>query len=344
MTEFRPIFIVGVPRSGTTLLRVLLGAHSFVLGLPETPWLMGSYGDPVSLRALLTALAEDPMGLVKNVKGTEPADISSAGRAFLEALIGPCLERRGKKFVVFKTPDDIKFLEFLVALFPQAYFIHICRDGRDVALSHVAKKGRWLPRHIELGGVDFFNVFQRWHDWETKARTVLAESGAPSIFLRYEDLVTRPEAELRRLCEFLGLPFEPMMLRYTAADVDFPNWEAGSTDVRAKRDVSSAAVARWRHARRTPAFVYALTRHDRYLAELGYEPSRLELTAWQHVIGALYPWFAPAAGLIDRVADEFMHFRGRLRLRSRIRSLLEKHLPDSALRRLWTRTLSDTSP
>ena len=49
---FSPIFIVGVPRSGTTLLRVLLDSHSGILALPETPWLSGAYGGPLSLRQL----------------------------------------------------------------------------------------------------------------------------------------------------------------------------------------------------------------------------------------------------------------------------------------------------
>jgi hypothetical protein len=340
MANFRPIIIVGVPRSGTTLLRVLLGAHPLVLGLPETPWLLGSYGDGASLRALLTSLAEDPMGVVKNVKGTDASDVFDAGRAFLEALFAPCLARRRKKFVVLKTPDDIKFLEFLVALFPDAYYVHICRDGRDVALSYVAKKGRWFPRHDGRGGVDFFTMLRRWHVWESKARRILA-GGVPGLRLRYEDLVTRPEAEVRRLCDFLGLPFEPGMLRFAEADLDYPSWEAGSSDVRATKSVDAASVGRWRQARRTPAFVYALTRHDRYLTDLGFEPSRLAFTAPQRLAAALYPWLAPLASFIDYAAEEAKRLRARLRLRSRILSLLERRGAPRALR---DETLSDTSP
>lgn len=343
MADFRPIFIVGVPRSGTTLLRVLLGAHSLVLGLPETPWLLSSYGDAASLRALLTVLAEDRMGLVKNVKGAEAADVYDAGRAFLDALFKPCLARREKKLVVFKTPDDIKFLEFLITLFPQARYIHICRDGRDVALSYVAKKGRWFARRSERRSVDFFSMFRRWHDWESRARAILAASSVSSMSLRYEALVSQPEAEIRRICDFLHLPFEPAMLRFAEADVDYPAWEAGSTDVRSSAAITSGSIGRWRHARRTPALVHALTRHDDYLVDLGYQPSRLELTPLQRLGGALYPWFAPATSLVDGVADEFMRIRGKLRMRSRILSLLEKRRPASALRRLRDRTLSDTS-
>jgi hypothetical protein len=341
VANFRPIIIVGVPRSGTTLLRVLLGAHSLVLGLPETPWLLGAYGDGASLRAFLTVLADAPTGYVANVKGAQAADVFEAGRAFVEALVRPALARRGKERVVLKTPDDIRFLEFLAALFPDACYVHICRDGRDVALSYVAKKGRWFPRHDGRGGVDFFTMLRRWHAWESKARRILAGGGVSSLCLRYEDLVTRPEAEVRRLCDFLGLPFEPAMLRFAEADLDYPSWEAGSSDVRASKSISADSVGRWRQAPRTPAFVYALTRHDRYLTDLGFEPSRLAFTAPQRLAGALYPWLAPLASFIDYAAEEAKRLRGRLRLRSRILSLLERR---TTPRTLGDETLSDTSP
>src|SRR5438046_2599807 len=64
---FAPIFIIGVPRSGTTLLRVLLDSHSEIAGLPETPWLLGAYGSEISLKAMLSGLIDGPYGAVRNV-------------------------------------------------------------------------------------------------------------------------------------------------------------------------------------------------------------------------------------------------------------------------------------
>jgi hypothetical protein len=343
MTGFRPIFVLGVPRSGTTLLRVILGAHPLVLGLPETPWLLGSYGEGASLRGLLTLLAEDRTGIVQNVAGVQKADVYGAGRAFLEAMFAPILARRGKKLIAFKTPDDIKFLEFLVALFPDASYVHICRDGRDVALSYVAKKGSWFARFGEHGGVDFFTMFRRWHDWESKTREILSAGRVSSLSLRYEDLVARPEAEIRRISGFLGIDYDPAMLRIEAANADLPAWEAGSSDVRARRAIGPDSVGRWRQARRTPALVYALTRHGRFLAELGYDPEAPDFTILQRLGGALYPVLAPVRALADRTIDRFMNWRARLRLRSRAANAIEKGLP-AELRRRWSRIIGGTAP
>lgn len=104
-----------------------------------------------------------------------------------------------------KTPSYVSEMDVLWKLFPNAKFIHLVRDGRDVALSlkRVSWGGNHLPRNAE--------------DWRRK--TELAHKmGAmiPGNFLeaRYEDLVRDTEAVLRRICAFLGETFEPQMLRH----------------------------------------------------------------------------------------------------------------------------------
>src|SRR5215472_7987272 len=130
---FAPIFIVGVPRSGTTLLRVLLDSHSEIAALPETPWLLGAYGPDPSLRAVLQGLIDGPYGAVRNISGVDEDDVLAAGSALLERLFAPMLQARNKTHLVLKTPADIRHLDFLIRLLPAARFIHITRDGRDVA-------------------------------------------------------------------------------------------------------------------------------------------------------------------------------------------------------------------
>lgn len=272
---FSPIFIVGVPRSGTTLLRVLLDSHSRILALPETPWISGAYGGPLSLRQLLLDLTEGPYGAARNVAGIARADILAAGASFLEQLFEPALKARGKSVLAFKTPSDIPHLEFITALLPQARYIHITRDGRDVAMSQLAKKGSFF---LELRGyrrLSYANVFRRWVEWEGKARAVLYGGDLKVIHLRYEDLMADPEREMRRVTAFLNLPFEPGMLDYAAQSHDYPKWEAGSTDVVQRRGVSETSVGKWRNTKKSAEVLHTLARYDDFLVSLGYPSSEL---------------------------------------------------------------------
>jgi len=277
---FSPIFIVGVPRSGTTLLRVLLDSHSRILALPETPWISGAYGGPLSLRQLLVDLADGPYGVARNVAGVGRADILSAGAEFLERLFEPALKARGKSVVAFKTPSDIPHLEFMAALLPAARYIHITRDGRDVAMSQLSKKGSFF---LELRGyrsLSYANVFRRWVEWEEKARAVLYRGELKVLHLRYEDLIADPEKEMRRATAFLDLTFEPGMLDYAAKRHDYPKWEAGSTDVVQRQGLSDSSVGKWRKAKKNAEVLHTLARYEHFLVHLGYPSSELE-SGWK---------------------------------------------------------------
>jgi hypothetical protein len=299
---FSPIFIVGVPRSGTTLLRVLLDSHSQILALPETPWVTGAYGGPLSLRQLLLDLAEGPYGAARNVAGIERAHILEAGAGFLEQLFVPALAARNKSVVAFKTPSDIPHLEFLTALLPQARYIHITRDGRDVALSQLAKKGSFF---LELRGyrsLSYANVFRRWVEWEQKARAVLCRDGLNVCHLRYEDLIADPESELRRMMAFLELPFEPRMLDYAAHSHDYPKWEAGSSDVVQRRAVSDASVGKWQRQAKTIEVLHTLTRYDEFLVSLGYPSSGVSPGRVQGLVVAGYGLVRPVLEILALLA------------------------------------------
>jgi hypothetical protein len=296
---FAPIFIVGVPRSGTTLLRVLLDSHSQILALPETPWLLGTYGGDASLRGLLNGLWEGRYGLVRNVAGMEREHVRQAGLDFLDSLFRPVLVRRGKKIVAFKTPADIRHLDFVTEFLPDARYIHITRDGRDVAMSQLAKKGSFFHDLREYRRLSYANVFRRWVDWEQKVRTTLYRGGLKVIHLRYEDLIANPERELRRVMDFLGLPFERTMLDYASQDHDYPAWEAGSTDVAGHSAISAASVAKWRGAKMSVEMLHTLLRYDSFLIELGYPSSQLKPGWGARMAVAGFPLVKP---LLDGVS------------------------------------------
>lgn len=313
--SFSPIFIVGVPRSGTTLLRVLLDSHSQILALPETPWVSGAYGGPLSLRQLLLDLADGPYGAARNVAGIARGDILHAGRIFLEALFAPALAARGKHVVAFKTPSDIPHLEFLTDLLPDARYIHITRDGRDVAMSQLSKKGSFF---LELRGyrsLSYANVFRRWVEWEQMASSILSRNGLRVCHLRYEDLIADTEQQLRRLTDFLDIPFEPRMLDYAAHSHDYPKWEAGSTDVVQRRSVSDSSVGKWQTQAKTAEILHTLKRYDPFLVSLGYPSSDLRPGPGQAALIAGYGLARPLLEIFSLVARRLRPlFRGPVRV------------------------------
>ena len=300
--SFSPIFIVGVPRSGTTLLRVLLDSHSQILALPETPWISGAYGGPLSLRQLLQDLSDGPYGAARNVAGIAPAHILRTGAGFLEQLFEPALKARGKTVLAFKTPSDIPHLEFVTSLLPHARYIHITRDGRDVALSQLAKKGSFFLRLRGYNSLSYGNVFRRWMAWETLARAILNRGDLQVLHLRYEDLVADPAKEMRRITAFVGLAFEPGMLDYAAQSHDYPKWEAGSNDVAARQGLTGKSVEKWRSSKPSIETLYILSRHDDFLVSLGYPSSDLALGPGRRLLLAGYGFVRPPLETMSSIA------------------------------------------
>jgi hypothetical protein len=225
-----------------------------------------------------------------------------AGSVFLEQLLEPALRARGKSVPAFKTPSDIPHLEFITDLLPHARYVHITRDGRDVALSQLSKKGSFF---LELRGyrsLSYANVFRRWVEWEQKARAVLDRGDLKIFHLRYEDLIADTEFELRRLTDFLGLPFEPQMLDYTRHRHDYPEWEAGSSDVVQRRSVSDTSVGKWRRQARTVEVLHTLKRYDPFLVSLGYPSSDLSAGGVQAVLIAGYGLIQPVMDVLSLLA------------------------------------------
>ena len=113
---------------------------------------------------------------------------------------------RGKTRYGNKTPKHVLHMPEIAELFPEARFVHIVRDGRDVALSYLSK---------DFGPSDVRSAADVWRARVERGRADGARLGERRYAeLRYEDLLTDPEAELRTICAFLDLPFDDAMLRY----------------------------------------------------------------------------------------------------------------------------------
>ena len=278
-----PIFIIGVPRSGTTLLRVILDSHPEIAAAPETPWILGSYGPHVSLKKLHEVLTKDPTGPVNNLAGIDDQTLLQAARSYVSTIGHKYLESRNKEILIFKTPDDIRFIEFLFELYPSSKFIHVCRDGRDVAVSTMKHKDDlWNDNsRNNYGEIGYMSVIKRWWSWEKKIRSLLHEKSSYGyITFKYEDIVNSPEESITKACDFIGVEYTPAMLNYNSEEHEYPEWEAGSNDVKGKNNINSSSIGLWKENIPVNIRMKIEEIYGDYLKKLGYEHDELAKEAF----------------------------------------------------------------
>ena len=301
----RPLFLLGVSRSGTTLLRVVLDGSPGV-AIPDesffVPLLARRHGPRVRVAAFLDDLRRIPTiaawGLAAEDVAPRLRDGLGVGAA-IAAVFEAYAEQAGKPRWGDKTPMYMRHLALLERLFPTAQYVHLIRDGRDAATSFLQMPEGTFTRtwaHPE-SAAEFACMWRI----EVRGARALGERVGEGRYLeaRYEDLVAEPERVVRSICDFAGLPFAPAMLEY-----------AGSVDVSAKPHQQrllqppTARVRDWRmEMRDEDARAFERIAGD-LLAELGYEvlapprpPGRsarvalggyrARLGAWNLAVGAL---------------------------------------------------------
>ncbi len=210
--------IVGAPRSGTTLLRFMLDAHPELAIPPETGFFSLDLNLPGSsdldrrefFEAIVGFPADAPAWqdfhippeqFWERLARVEPFTIPAGYRAFYRLYA----ERFGKRRWGDKAPIHCFYMDRIEAALPEAHFIHILRDGRDVCLS---LRPMWFSPGWEVE-----TQARHWCHFVSSAR---AHGAARRRYLeiRYEDLVAQPDAVLRRVCAFVELPYAQAMLDY----------------------------------------------------------------------------------------------------------------------------------
>ena len=214
------MIVLGVGRSGTTLLRVMLDRHS-ELAIPYESFFVPQLAHRHGRRPQLDEFLDD-LGRLRTLYdwGIGPDDVrprlreGMTTREAIAAIFETYAERQGKPRWGDKTPLYMQQLPLLERLLPDARWVHLVRDGRDAALSFLELPegfaGRtWAqPRTVA-------QFAARWRTEILAARRLGRHSGARYLELRYEDLVAEPERELRRVCEHTSLPWEATMLDHT---------------------------------------------------------------------------------------------------------------------------------
>lgn len=273
------VFIIGVPRSGTTLLRVLLNAHSRLAVGPECPWIAGSYGEGLtSVKALYRSFANNSRGPVANLEGVDATLIRRELRNVIDNLLQRFAEARGKQRWVEKTPNHLGDLPFLAELFPEAHFVHIVRDGRDVACSTYGERTEWgrfitMTTDEENPVNTRLNALQRWCNWINRFETHQTRYALRTHTIRYEDLVGSPKSTLSSILDFLDERWEDQLLDYERFDFIAPDWESGSRDVLEKSTISTDSLGRWRDEFTATEKRIAASFADSLLTEHDYAPT-----------------------------------------------------------------------
>lgn len=276
--ESAPIFLVGAPRSGTTMLRLMLNSHPRIAIPFESDFIpkfyrrleeYGDLGERQNVSRLLDEIAAQAFVERGKLIGDKSAVLASNPRNYsqlISAIYTVYSRSHGKFRWGDKDPDNTLELDVLWNLFPGCRIVHIVRDGRGA--SNSLRKMEWGSR----------NILKLARDWSWRV-TLAHKMGmilGPNYYLeiRYEDLVRSPEAVLRRICEFVGEAFCTEMLtyhqhagasmpessmKYHAASVQAPNpektaaWqrEMSAADRALFDEVAGATLAQFGYSRET---------------------------------------------------------------------------------------------
>ena len=231
----RPIFVLGMPRSGTTLVEQILASHPMVHGS----------GELSATDLLVTGVAELPAA--REARSEYPNAVRLVDRAGAEMLAGRYLEEIGKNAgdaarITDKMPGNFLRIGLIAHLLPRAHIIHCARDPFDTCLSCFFQD--FQETMSFTNGLDRLGQYYRAYErlmahW----RSVLPR---PMLEVSYEALVGDPEPWCRRILEYCNLPWEDRVLRFFATERAIQTasfWQA-------RQPIYRSSVGRWKHYRK----------------------------------------------------------------------------------------------
>ena len=230
-----PVFVVGLPRSGTTLIEQILASHRQVFGAGEI------------------RLAVDTMAEIGGQSADFSAGLRELNRPTAQRLASRHLERlralsRTALRIVDKMPDNYFYLGLLASLFPRAKFIHCRRDLRDVAVSC------WMTHFRDIRWAnDQEQIASRFHKYQRMMEHWRKVLPAPLLEVDYEETVADLEGVARKLVAWCDLAWEPACLEFHRAKR--PVRTASTVQVR--QPVYRTSVGRWKHYQDTLASLFA---------------------------------------------------------------------------------------
>lgn len=214
MSKPIPIFIVGSPRSGTTFLRDLLNSHPHLAIPNEThfiPKLYLAYGEPQSLTEVKKIFQWiEKTSYFRRFQIELKSDDLNNCQTFSDIIyliFNAYAQKQGKKRWADKTPTYLNHMQLLLKIFPNAKFIHLIRDGRDVALS-------MIPLVFSHN-----NIYTAAWGWKNTVNKGIKQSRSipqgQYLEIRFEDLILETEKTMKNLCQFIDEPYTSDILKAT---------------------------------------------------------------------------------------------------------------------------------
>lgn len=238
-----PIFVGGMFKSGTSLLRAMLGQHSAIASGLETYWFDWNWSarESEAMTVMYGRLAHFFDMAAADV--TAMAMKSHSAEKFLTTLMAEVARRQGKPRWAEKTPGNIAHADRIWKAWPDAQIVHIIRDPRDVFASLVEAKKWDSPDEFA----------ERWISTIGRGLRLNAElNPSPKAYraIRYEDLTAAPEKVMRGVIAFLGEPWEAAAGRFSGREEDFTKvleatGKASTTLERLKAPISGERVGIW---------------------------------------------------------------------------------------------------
>ena len=265
-----PIFIVGAPRSGTTLLRNMLNRHPAIAIYRESDFYhyvyrrrrsFGNLGDlrnrQCLVREYLSTRGVRRMQMELQALEATLLEDGVSYHAFFLSLLRSYAQAQGKRRCGEKTPRHALITEELCQWYPDASIIHLVRDPRDVVASLMRMP--WADHNV-LGNAHL------WLRFNLAARS--SQHRPKYLLVHYEQLVTQPEQELRHICSFIGEDYSAIML--------VPNHDPTADRPwlrRAEEPITTERLGNWRNqlTANQVALIEWLVRP--HMETFGYEPA-----------------------------------------------------------------------
>ncbi len=263
------VFVIGAPRSGTTMLERMLAAHSQIQGGPEphliTPLAHLGVWEKVDKAPYDHILAAEAQKLFVSQLPHGEADYWQACRAYCDVLYGGYLQAKGRKlFCLDKTPAYALVLPFLAQVYPDAAYIVLTRHPLAIFSSFANSffDGNYEEAHA------YNPIIERY---VPAMAAFLREAQPPKLHVRYEDLVRNPETWFEKICLHIGVPYEPQAIEYGKSGEDGARPKQGLGDpigVNSHSAPTTSSIKKW-------------------VAEVASDRSKLELA--RRIINAVPP-------------------------------------------------------
>lgn len=335
----RPIFIVGYMHTGTTLVRKIIGRHSEVYIIrAETMFFdqlenslsnrFGDLSDDVTheeyVRYLIRKTTFDWPPVTQAEAGYESQqfqpdealirEIVAATRktndytTIFAHVFNHIATAAGKSHWLEKTPSHIFWIDRILAAMPDARIIEMVRDPRDILASKMVRKNSdWADRYGEyvgsqmkiIGGWDPLRDSLAWRAAVRAGDEAIRKYPNSIRRVRYRDLASNPESQVRQLCDYLGLAFEPFMLEV--------GWSNTTVQDGAKQEkgIGRGAIGKWRQVLPADAAILCQMINRKEMESLGFE---LQDESWRARL--MMPYWAVRSG-VDLIAHIFQLWRAR---------------------------------